>query len=111
MSIASLSVRDVVVMTAPLIGDRYGDAIFDWDHPTVRTIKGWVSQTASLVTNDHRVGVSTNTSLVVAADEAITVYDRVEIDGETFTIDGDPHVAWTPRGPHHMEVSLKRWVG
>lgn len=111
MSIATLSVRDVVVMTAPLIGDRYGNAVFDWDHPTVRTIQGWVSQNSSLVTLDHRVEVSTNTALVVAADAGITAYDRVEIDGETFTVDGEPHIAWTPRGPHHAEISLKRVAG
>lgn len=111
MSVASLSVRDVVVMTAPLVADRYGDAVFDWDHPTVRTIPGWVSQSASLVTNDHRVQVSSNTTLFVAADAAITAYDRIEIDGDVYQLDGDPNIAWTPRGAHHMECSLRRVEG
>jgi len=63
------------------------------------------------VTTDDRAGGDrrvTGWRLYLAPDVTVTGGDRVESGGVIFEIEGDPWLAYTPRGPHHWEVELRQ---
>lgn len=112
MSIDTLTgVRDVVIQTAANATDRYSDTILDWSAPTEVETTGWLAQVNTATLNDHRDGVVTAIVLTLRAGTAIGPHNRVVIDGVTYEVDGEPNRAWTPRGEHHVEVSLRAVVG
>jgi hypothetical protein len=42
------------------------------------------------------------------ADAVVSPFDRIEADGKSFEVHGDPIEQRAPRGIHHVEVALKR---
>ena len=44
------------------------------------------------------------------SDATISPFDRIEADGKTFEVWGDPVEQRSPRGVHHLEVRLKRVI-
>lgn len=111
VSYASLLVRDVI-LTRGVVGaaDRYGNATatFSGDDEAV---KGWLSQTSRTENLDGREAQIEETVLFLAAGSDVTGVDRVTIDSVSYMVDGPPRRAWTPRGEHHVELTLRQVTG
>lgn len=106
MSLATLLVHPVVIITPGSRVDRYGNDVPDWDAATSVSTRGWFRQRSSAETNEGRDSIVTQAGVTLAADEQIDAYCRVQIFGVLYDVDGTPVVARTPRGAHHLEVSL-----
>lgn len=109
MSIDRLFVADLEVLDAPLAVDGYGDQAPDWSAATRRRVRGWIDQQARQEVRDGAAREAEVSSWIVylPAGDPITASSRVVYDGATFEVDGQPNRARTPRGPHHVEASLR----
>lgn len=114
-----------VTLVEPGEGDPdHGVATDDWGDAATRVedVPGWMQQRRTSETHEPgRDPVVSGwtlfmplTHLVHAGEDdppevtviEITKRHRVEWDGHTFAVDGDPRRPATPRGPHHLEVPL-----
>lgn len=90
--------------------DRYGNPQWTW--PTGSTVSGRIQQVATVERIDGRDTVITSYRLVLFPSVTIGAYDRVQdAAGRTYEVDGAPLIATSPRGPHHLEVSLRHVAG
>lgn len=91
-----------------------GSAIPDWDDPDRLVVSGCSVQPASsTLSQDGRVQGVTNGLTVYAPPGAdIKAGDRIEYNGETYTINGAPLV-WPSAtgGLDHLQLNLERWSG
>jgi len=60
--------------------------------------------TGDLADGDRR---TTRLVLILGRDEMIDGSDQWSQDGRTYEVVGSPHLASSPRGPHHWEVELR----
>lgn len=111
MSLATLLVRDVVIQTAGTTVDRYNNTIADWSAPTERSAKAWLAQTENGEVFDHRDATVWSFTATLDITAELQPYERVVIDGQVYEVVGRPNVAHTPRGPHHIEATLRRCAG
>lgn len=107
MSLASLMVRPVTVLTASTRTDGFGQSTLDWSTTTSTGTTGWLAQTSSIENRDGREATVTDLKLVLPPGTVISALNRVSIDGRTYRVSSEPVSAWTPRGEHHIEVSLE----
>jgi hypothetical protein len=107
MSLAGLLVHDVTILRATTTTDRYGNLTVTWSTPTETAVKGWISQRSRSEENTQRDAQISDWVLFVPADTDIVGGDRVTWNGVTYEVDGPPWRAWTPRGEHHVEASLR----
>lgn len=90
--------------------DRYGNPQWTW--PTGATVAGRIEQTNTVERVDGRDTVITAYRLILFPAVTISAYDRVkDAAGKVYEVDGAPLVATSPRGPHHLEVSLRHVAG
>jgi head-tail adaptor len=109
VSLLSLLIHDVTLQTPTRTENRYGDAAkTSW---TVETVKAWISQSSRTEDSEGREAAVSSWVLYVDADTTVSTDMRVVWRGLTFEVDGPPLPAWTPRGEHHQEVTLRRVVG
>lgn len=108
MTIESFFVVDATILRAGTRTSRTDEELADWSDTTSTNVKGWRSQEAtSEPTGPGRLLVSvTREVFYVPADTDVTEHDRIAIDGVTFDIAGKPRTARTPRGEHHLELTL-----
>lgn len=106
MSLPSLLVHPVTIITPGTTTDRYGSPALDWSTATSVETLGWFHQRSSSETNEGRDSLLNTCGLTLYPDEQIDAYCRVLFDGTLYDVDGTPVVARTPRGAHHLEVSL-----
>lgn len=112
MSLQSLMVRDVTVVHPGTTVDRYGNVSKDWETATRKSTKGWMARlSADEVLGDREALVSGMSLTIADLKVAVEGGDRVEVGGETYEVDGPPLQAWSPQGPHHLEVTLRRVEG
>lgn len=111
MSLTTFLIRPVTVVHPGETVDRYGNTMPDWEHPTTADTDGWLAQTSGSEDHDRRDASLSGWSLYVPADVALASTDRVVIDTTTYELDGPPVDAWTPRGPHHLEATLRLVAG
>lgn len=111
--IESFFVRSAVVIRAPLAEDRYHHQSPDWQNATRAPAVGvWLAQQSATETVNGRDTTVTTYTLQGPAGMDLRPLDRVEIDGALlYEVEGDPNPAWTPRGEHHIEATLKRVTG
>lgn len=113
MSFDGLLVRDVTILHAGSVTDGYGETSANWPSATSTATKGWLAQ----LEETEPQGAGRNLVTVVRdvlrlpADTVISAQDRVEIDGTTYEVDGQPRNVWTPRGRHHVRVNLRAVAG
>lgn len=111
VSFSGLLVRDVTLSRA-VAGtvDRYGNTpnAFGTDDEMV---KGWLSQTSRAENVDGREAQIEETVLFLAPGTDVEGVDRVSVSGVAYNVVGPPHRAWTPRGEHHVELSLRAATG
>lgn len=112
MSIDRFYVREIEVLRADDATDRYGSTGHDWSSPRIDWMQGWVSQTsATEPQSDGRDPLDTSLILYLPIGAQIGGRDRVRLDRTVYEIEGQPHEAWTPNGPHHLEVTLREVAG
>lgn len=108
MSIERFFTTPVTIVTSGSTNSRYNDEAPDWDNPISSVdALGWLTQTSSAEQIGGRDVVVTVDRLFLPAGTAVTVADRVVSEGRIYAVDGDPHVAQSPRGAHHVEVELR----
>lgn len=107
----------VTVYRASSTTDRYGNEVpGPW--VSVGTVAGCAvaprsSSRADELTGAGRTGVIVGLTLYAPSDAEIGPHDRVEVDGDTFEVDGEvgrwssPFTGWTPG----VEVALRRVEG
>jgi len=110
-----LAVDEVTVVRAPLTPGRYGGQTRDWAAAT-RTVYEGVSVQPTGSTEDIR-----DRELLIGRytlftsrgfDIDLLATDRVEWNGLTLQVDGDPNRWPAPGGGvHHVEASLKQVTG
>lgn len=109
MSIRRFFTTPVTIVTPASVEDQNGDLRPDFDNPvSSKAAMGWLTQSSTSEQLGERDVVTTGQQLFLAAGTTITSIDRVQVEGKVFAVDGDPHRAKTPRGEHHVEVSLRR---
>lgn len=111
MSLTSLMVHDVAILTAGTTTDRYGNLVLNWGTATSVSAKGWITQrpgSEDLLNRDAQIA---EWVLFLEAGTPITGHDRVMWEGIMFEVAGPPQRAWTPRGEHHVEATLRAITG
>lgn len=86
----------------------------DWDNASEAEITGcFVEPSSTSLDQDGRVlGLSEGLTLYAPADADIVAGDRIEFDGQLYTINGDPKHWTSPTGRvSNMQVPLMRWSG
>jgi hypothetical protein len=106
-----LRTRTVVIIRAARVTDPYGDVELDWVNATRTTTTGWLSQGPSLELLVARDTVITVSQLYLPKDADVDRQDRLEVDGALYDIVGKPNMAYSPRGPHHLEVNVQEVLG
>jgi head-tail adaptor len=107
MSFRGLLVHDVVIVNPRLGTDRYGNEVKNWFAATRTPAKAWVAQRTASEIRDGREALVGSWTIMLAPDTDISGRSRVEWDGRTFEVDGEPRPAHTRRGPHHLEATLR----
>lgn len=107
MSILRFFIHDVTVQRAATMAGRGADVVADWSNVEQSTIKGWMAQQSTGDSRPGRTGDTSSWLLQAPATADVRPGDRIVWRGLTFTVDGRPMPAWTPRGEHHVEVSLR----
>lgn len=107
MSINRFFVRTVTVNHPGVSVDRYGNTVEDWSTATTTETRGWLAQTSGNEDHDRRDAAVSSWSLFLPPDVTLAIQDRLTIDAITYELDGPPNDAWTPRGLHHKEATLR----
>lgn len=107
MSLRGLLVHDVVIVNPRLGTDRYGNEVKDWFAATRTPSQAWVAQRTASEIRDGREALVSSWTIMLPADTDISGLSRVEWAGRTFEVDGEPVLAHTRRGPHHLEATLR----
>lgn len=114
MAIERFYTRDITIVVPVAGEDRYGNTLALWDEADGAarySEKGWLAQQTRSEDHDRRDAQVTRLMLLVPPSSSITEHTRVEIDDQVYEVDGVPNVAWTPRGPHHIEATLVAVAG
>lgn len=106
MTLRSLLTQDVELLTrSDGAVDDYGSPVPGW---TSRgTVRGFVQPVAA---DEVMAGADTQRASFRAflpADADVSGLDRVVVDGVTYEVLGPPLPHRTPRGVHHLEVTLE----
>jgi hypothetical protein len=107
VSILRFFIHDVTVQRAATMAGRGADVVADWSNAEQTTIKGWVAPQSSGDSRPGRTGDVSEWLLQAAATADVRPGDRIVWRDLTFSVDGRPRPAWTPRGEHHIEATLR----
>jgi head-tail adaptor len=107
MAIDTFLVTPITILHPALTAGRYGDLVADWTNATTDSTNVWVDDRGGTEVLDGRDTAESSVLLYLAATVTIDALDRVEIEGQTYEVDGAPVIARTPEGPHHLEVRLR----
>lgn len=107
---SAIARTSVVVLTAVTVSD-HGRPTRDWDQdPTEVTVAGcsWQPTGGSddIVNRDGAQGIG---QLFMPPGSAIAAHNRIRIDGDVYTIRGEPARWNTGLGLDHIVVQLDRW--
>ncbi|MFG2380562.1 head-tail adaptor protein [Streptomyces avermitilis] len=105
----------VTILTRPEpTRDRQNNRITDWSTATRTSHKGRVQPLSSSETVQQGDQVITTLECFLPPSAAVTEYDRAEVDGVTYEVDGKPEVQ-TGHGPlallAYKRVVLKQVTG
>lgn len=110
-----LATDSVTVVRAPLVAGRYGGQTRDWTTATRTAYDGVCVQPVSSTEDvrDRELLVGRFTLFTSrGSDIDLLATDRVEWNGITLQVDGDPNRWPMPGGGiHHVEASLKQVTG
>lgn len=110
-----LAVDTVTVVRAPLAADRYGGKVRDWPSATRTAYAGISIQPAGSTEDvrDRELLIGRYTLFTSRGQDIdLLATDRVEWNGITLQVDGDPNRWPAPGGGvHHVEAALKQVSG
>lgn len=90
--------------------DGYGNTIPDWGVVTSSALQVMIERRRTVEQRGGRDATITN--LVMFTNElAVAATDRIVWGDDTYDVDGEPWVAYSPAGPDHAEVDLLKVVG
>ena len=110
MSLRSNLVHDVTIEIAPVIDDN-GDDVLDWDNAAAHPEKAWVELRTTTEMVGDRAAVVSDWFAVLDHTTCAVRRARLRHGALVFSIDGEPAPCPTPRGPHHVEVRLRKVDG
>lgn len=105
--------NDEIVRLRPGTKVERGSTIFDWSNPDRLLIEGCsVQPTATTLSQDGRVlGTSESMTAYLPEDSDVIAGDRIEYDGEVYTIIGEPKIWKGPLNMSNMQLNLTKWEG
>lgn len=106
--------RDVIIRIRPGTKASRGSTIPDWDNTDRLEVNGCSVQPASTgLSQDGRVlGISEGFTVYLPVDADVQAGDRIEYDGNVYTITGEPKVWRSATGRvSHMQLNIERWRG
>lgn len=105
--------RDTVLRIRPTTKESRGSTIFDWENATTEFISGCSMQPASTsLSEDGRVlGITDTYTLFAPPDADIKAGDRIQFNGEVYTIQGDVRTQPAAVRLEHIEITLRRYSG
>ena len=106
--------RQTVIRLRPQTKQSRGSAIPDWSNPDRLEIKGCSVQPVSTgLSQDGRVlGLFEGYTVYMPPGADIKAGDRIEYDGNVYTINGEPKVWTSPTGRvSHIQLNIERWTG
>lgn len=110
-----LAVDTVTVLRAPLVADRYGSQVRDWTAAARTDVDGVSIQPSGSIEDVRDRELVTNTYTLFTSrgqDIDLLATDRVQWNGITLQVDGDPNRWPAPGGGvHHVEAKLKQVAG
>ena len=102
-----------IVRIRPGTKTERGSTVPDWSDTDRLTIDGCSVQPASTsLSQDGRVqGITDGLTVYAPADADVAAGDRIEYNGDVYTINGDP-LSWPGAGRlAHIQLNLTRWRG
>lgn len=105
--------RQTVTRLRPATKTIRGSAVPDWDHVDSLEISGCSVQPAATdLSQDGRVlGILDGMTAYMPPGSDVREGDRIEYDGNVYTIDGVPRVWPTAGNLAHVQCALRRWSG
>lgn len=117
MTLSRLLTDSVVILRAPAAADRYGSRSRtgrDWSDPVRTTSRAHVQPGARAESGGDRDTVTTGIRIWLPAGTDVTATDRIEWDGRTWEVDGEPQ-RWRPPRPGsataHVQVTAQQIRG
>jgi hypothetical protein len=104
---------DEVIRIRPGTKTERGSTIFDWSNPDRLVIEGCsVQPAATTLSQDGRVlGISESMTAYLPDDSDVKAGDRIEYDGNVYTITGEPKIWKGPLNMSNMQLNLTMWRG
>ena len=106
--------KDVIIRIRPGTKTSRGSTVPDWDNTDRLEVNGCSVQPASTgLSQDGRVlGISEGFTVYLPVDADVQAGDRIEYDGNVYTITGEPKVWRSATGRvSHMQLNIERWRG
>lgn len=106
--------KQTVIRIRPGVKILRGSTVPDWDHPNRLNINDCsVQPAATTLSQDGRVqGISDGMTAFLPIGADVKAGDRIEFDGNVYTIIGDPRVWVSPTGSRsNIQLNLERWAG
>lgn len=114
MLTSAVADRTVTRLRAPVIENRYGDDERDWTAPASAEIAGCALQpaTSTETLDPTRQTVITRWQLFAPPGTDLAAFDRIDVDGVVYEVDGDP-ADWSAPGGRadHVAATLQRVEG
>lgn len=91
-----------------------GSEVFDWNNAQTFTVGGCsVQPTTTGLSEDGRVlGILDGMTAYLPPGTDVREGDRIEFDGNVYTIDGSPRTWQSATGrASHVQLNLRRWDG
>ncbi len=110
VSFRSLLINTAVVTRLTPDGfDDYGNTVVEWDE-VHEALPCRLDDQGGSETTLNQDSIDRRATLFVEASAELTALDRVEVDGETWEVTGQPVARRNTVGVHHLEVPLRRVV-
>ena len=105
--------NDEVIRLRPGTKVERGSTIQDWSNPDRLVIEGCsVQPAATTLSQDGRVlGISESMTAYLPDDSDVKAGDRIEYDGNVYTITGEPKIWKGPLNMSNMQLNLTKWEG
>lgn len=105
--------RQEVVRLRPGVRTLRGSEVPDWSSPSRLVIKGCsVQPAATTLSQDGRVlGISEGLTAYLPEGSDVKAGDRIEFEGNVYTINGEPKTWTAALNLSNMQLSLTRWEG
>ncbi|MBO4390393.1 MAG: hypothetical protein J5825_06005 [Lachnospiraceae bacterium] len=113
MAIPSWCKQEITIIRPGTATSR-GSSVYDWSNPTSWVVSNCSVQPASTgLSQDGRVlGINEGYTVYLPPGTDVKAGDRVEFEGETYTILGRPKPWVSATGAvSHIQLSIERWSG